>query len=313
MDLKTKSGQILIITLLVLTIIAIIVVSLVGLVNRDIQQVVSTEQYEEAYNTSETQLKKVLDVYGKPNTTLSEIINTFNSPSDISCNETDLVQKIYTCGVISSEFSDVPLRTTIVAKDTNKVTDFPIYKDRTFDMGLDGYLDIIEFWWDKYAAIEFILTYSDANGVQSVRDVYDPDAVIYNSFSLSVSPPIHTFNFRAIPGRSYATSVAINISEIITTQSAGTASPVSVVGSGGTPISLQIIPRMNDRFDSILLNAQGNNTLKDQIREFTSSSYNEAGGASTPVASIETKIPLAPQPDSILDYAIITDGTIQNQ
>lgn len=306
--MKTQKAQILIITLLVLTIVAIVTVSLVGLVNRDVQQVASTEQYEDAYNTSETQLKKVLDEYALPNTNISNIINTFSSGTDINCRETSVQQKLYTCDVTSDEFSETELTTSITVQDTKDVNDFPIYKDRSFDMNLSGYLDTIDFYWDKNAAIEFELIYNQSGEIKSVRDVYDAGSErIYTSLSadnpLDASSTIHPFKFKQYVGRAPENSVSIKISDIVTL--AGT--PIS-----GTPITLKITPRMNDRFDSILLNAKGNSSLPDQIREFTSTSYNVNGGQSTPVASIETKIPLAAQPDSVLDASILTNGILKN-
>lgn len=309
--MKTQKGQILIITLLVLTVIAIVTVSLVSLVNRDVQQVASTEQYEDAYNTSETQLKAVLDVYGKPGVELDTIVTTFSSTSDLNCASTG--QDIYDCSVSSNEFSDVELRTEITVEDTNEVRDFPIYKDRTFDMGLSGFLGTLDFYWDKNAAIEFEVIYLDGSGaIQSVRDVYDAGSPrIYNSLASDIpyADPndvsgIHPFNFRDIATRDDATSVSINVSEILTLQ--GT--PIS-----GTPLTMKVTPRMASRFDSILLNVRGSNgVLPDQIREFTSRSYNVGGGTSTPVANIQTKVPLAAQPDSVLDSSLITNGILKN-
>lgn len=310
--MKTKKGQILIITLLVLTVIAIITVSLVGLVNRDIQQVASNEQYEDAYNTSETQLKKVLDKFASPNTDISTLPTTFNSPTDLSCTTPTTAGRdvSYTCTATSTELSTVPLYTEIVVKDTDKVNQFPIYKDRTFDINLNGYVGTIEFFWDKNAAIEFALTYRDASGtLQIIRDVYDP-TYVYDSYAAISDQPyndltgIHPFNFRDIPTRADATSVAINLSETLTL--GGTA-------FSGTTVTLSITPRMQDKYDSILFNANATSGgLPNQIREFTSKSYNVNGGDSTPVANIETKIPLSPQPDSVLDASLLTNGILKN-
>ena len=60
--MKTKKGQILIITLLVLTILSIVTVSLIVLNSRDVTQTVNSEIYEKVYNSSETKLKEVLGV-----------------------------------------------------------------------------------------------------------------------------------------------------------------------------------------------------------------------------------------------------------
>jgi len=307
--MNNKKGQILIITLLVLTIIAIVTVSLVGLVNRDVQQVASTEQYEDAYNTSETQLKKVLDVIGKPSIPISQLPTLLNSPTDISCSETQAAQKLYTCSAVNNDFSNTKLTTSITVKDTKDVNDFPIYKDRSFDMNLSGYLDTLNFSWDKNAAIEFELIYNEGGEIKSIRDVYDNGSPrIYTS--LAADNPfdplstIHPFKFKNYVGKTDDRAVSIRISDIVT---------LSGAPFVGTPITLKITPRMTDKFDSIILNVRGvNNSLPDQIREFTSKTFDANGGNSTPVANIETKIPLAAQPDSVLDAAILTNGILKN-
>jgi len=309
--MKTQKGQILIITLLVLTIVAIVTVSLVSLVNRDVQQVASTEQYEDAYNTSETQLKKVLDVYGKPGKPLSGIVTDFSSADDLNCRNDGT--NSYTCDVSSSDFSNVELATEITVKDTNRVTDFPIYKDRSFDMNLGGYLGILNFSWDKNAAIEFEVIYKDASGaIQSIRDVYDAGSPrIYNSLAsddpYDTSSTIHPFKYKRVTSGNGVTDVSITIADIINLEGK------SIAVLGATPGTLKIMPRMANRFDSILLNITAmNGGLPDQIREFTSKSYNVVGGNSTPVANIQTKVPLAAQPDSVLDSSIITNGILKN-
>lgn len=310
--MKTQKGQILIITLLVLTIVAIVTVSLVSLVNRDVEQVASTEQYEDAYNTSETQLKKVLDVYGKPGKSLTNIVTDFSSGEDINCR--GVGTNFYTCDVTGDEFSTVELTTEITVKDTNKVTDFPIYKDRSFDMSLDGYLGTLNFAWDKNAAIEFELIYinTSTQEISSVRDVFDAGTPrIYNSLAsddpYDAASTIHPFKYKRVTGGNGITDVAITIADIVNLESK------TIAALGVKPLTLKIMPRMADRFDSILLNVTAQNGgLPDQIREFTSKSYDVVGGDSTPVANIQTKVPLAAQPDSVLDSSIITNGILKN-
>lgn len=309
--MERKKAQILLITLLVLTIIAIVTVSLVTLVNRDIQQVASTEQYEEAYNTSENQLKRVLDVYSNPSVPISQLLTTFNNPNQISCIEEDPQRKLYSCTVTSNEFSTANLQTEIQVQDTKDVNDFQIFKDRTFDMNLGGtFSGELQFWWDKNAAIEFELIYTDPSGViQSVRDIYENGSPRIFTGLATDNPyndidSIHPFNFQDVPTMPDATSVRFTISQILNLQ--GT--PVS-----GSFLTLKITPRMTDQFSSVLLNARASSTaIPDQIREFKSTSVNQSAGASTPVAVIETKIPLAPQPDNFLDSAITTEGVLRN-
>jgi type II secretory pathway pseudopilin PulG len=316
--MQRKKGQILVITLLVLTIIAIVTVSLVGLVSRDVKQVASSEQYEEAYNTSETQLKRILNEYGKPGVTLDSIITKFSgSGNDLNCVSTAL--QSYKCSVFSNEFSNASLQTEITVKDTNQVNNFEIYKDRSFDLNLSGYIGRLNFSWDKNAAIEFTLIYRDSLGaIQSVKDVYDAGSPrIFTS--LAADSPyadpntvdgIHPFNFQDIVSQPDASSVSFSISEILTL----TGSTVqSSIGATGSTLSLKITPRMTSKFDSLLFSAipmEGG--LTNQVREFNAKSYNVTAGSSTPVANLETKIPLNPQPDSILDGSLLTNGVIKN-
>ena len=187
--MKTQKGQILIVTLLVLTILAIVVVSLVSLVGKDATQVTSTQQYSDAYNTAETQLKKILTSYSKPGTNLAQITTTFNSTTDLNCAQTSAAQKIYTCSVNSSDFSKVPLQTSITVQDTNNITGFSVYKDRSLDLDLSGYVGTLNFSWDKNAAIEFELVYKDASGAyQSISDdeikILDELEFTLNNYSL---------------------------------------------------------------------------------------------------------------------------------
>lgn len=308
--MNNKKGQILVITLLVLTVIAVITVSLVSLVSKDVGQVVATDKYEEAFNTSENQLKKILDKYSNTNLPLNTIINEFASSQDLFCVEESLAQRRYSCNVNSDEFSKLNISTKIEVKETKEVEDFVLYKDQSLDLDIVGYGGSFEVFWDKFVALEFAINYTDPSGViRSVKDVYDP-LNLYDSYALITDNPyvdtlnIHPFNFKDVVTRDDRTSVLITISEILDLSNA----PIN-----GNLISLRITPRTDEPNQSILLNVVplGSNAPY-QIRKFTSKSIELNPTVNTPVANLETKIPLIPQPNNILDYSLITNGVVQN-
>ncbi len=298
---KTKKGQILLITLLVLTILGIITVSLVTLANRDIGQVSSTDKYEQAYNTAENELFPILNKYsqyGLPLTTL---------PTDFtSCNTLGLPNQ-YECQFVSSNFSNISFNTTVTVKEMQDVIDFQLYKDRTFDIDLNSvFKGELSFTWDKAAAIDFALTYKDVstNTLKVIRDVYDLSSPVVIS-SLSGDDPyndplnIHPFVFAIADITNLAKSTKFTISQI------------NGLPASAQPISLRVTPRMTEQLGAINLTitATDKTQFPNQLREFVSTSY-IAIDKNTPVASLKTQIPLYPQVDNAFDYALIAEGAL---
>jgi len=301
---KTKNGQILLITLLVLTILSIITVSLVILVNKDIKQVVSNDKYEQSYNASESQLSRFLDKYatykipaitalitdpvlgvgcipGPQFVDKTEVTCTFNNDPNLTSFKTDT--------------------TSVVIDDLKKLDAYPINKDSAYELnlnnGVSGYNGRLDISWDKQpSAIDFALIYSDSTGKERmIRDVYDFNGIFFSNLggTYSSNNLIHPFDFYNNINNS-----ALNTSFTIS----------KIKGLNGVPKTLRITLRMKNLNDSTQVTVIPSDfvTFPIQMREFTSTSF-DSKDANPPVAKVQTKIPLYPQLDSFFDYSLISN------
>ncbi len=303
---ETKKAQIMLITLVVLMILGIIVVGIVIVINRDTQETVANQKYEQVLNTAESNLQSIVQKYGNYSIALSSLPSDFNVCSPVVANIE------YNCTFQNQDFSSISLTTQVNVQNTKDVREFEIKKDRSLVINLydaaitpaGGYKAGLELTWDNASALDFTLIYTDGSGKDfAIKDVYD-ESNIYESLvgddPIGDPAGIHQLDFQALDLSNLQTSVRIAL---------GT----STIPAGVTIKSLRITPRMDATFGSIHLSleAGSKSNFPYQMREFKSTSYDQLEGQTTPVVNVLTQIPLTPQTDSIFDYSFITNDTIE--
>ncbi len=300
MTQNKKPGQILLITMLVLSIIGIVVVGVIVLARRDILQVGESKKYEQAYNASETRLGSIIEKYGRYEQVLSTIITDYNVCVATTPNikyDCTFQDNTYTNGTYA-------LKTKVTVENIKDIKGWQIYKDRSFQISLNGYRDIVQFKWSKAAGVDISLIYKDAAGtIKVIKDLFDPSATFtsmlgdnpYNDLT-----NIHAFNYTVFDATNTQTSMQFKIDN--------TAGLLAT----DTPLNLSITPRLKTSLDSVTfdITAVDKTTFPYQLREFTASSF-DAADPNTPVAAVTTKLPMVPQIDNLFDYALLTDDALQ--
>lgn len=304
MNYKEKNAQVLLITLLVLTIVGIVVVGIVTLSNRDVQQVVTTEKYEKLYNTSETELRKLVDAFGRYDIQLDASLTTkftYCTPKQATVE--------YDCALTDTASTpNSEIRTTINVANKREVIDYEVKKDKSFVLNVTGYNSGLDIRFDRPAALEFSLIAREAaapRNLKVIKGVYDLSGVydsLVGSDPYNDTTNIHAFNYTPLSGdpavRQLSTRIIINAANI--------------AGLAGTdvPLYLSITPRIRGEVGSVKLSVVPQTTaLLYQVREFTSSTY-DAQDTNTPNARLVTKIPLTPQIETVFDYSILTNGVL---
>ncbi len=298
-------AQILLITILVLMIVSIVVVGVVGLANRDIQQSVSEQQYQQILNTGESQVLTFVENY------------SFKPISDIITEEP-------VCNVLSSTELECPLgldendvESVMRIEETAELDDFELIKDQSVEVDLlsdpstgKGFRGKINFDFTSRnaVALEFTMIYLDQlNQAQVVSDIFD----ITGGSILNVSQgnPLsgstnHPFNFAAEPDGTYS-FIINNIDGLTATD---------------LPRVLRITARMTPAQELTLLDVRGtlsgtglnNNTggiFPTQVRVYTALSY--FGGQDTNIsATVAAQVPLTPQTPAFLYTGLMTNDTI---
>jgi uncharacterized protein YpmS len=301
---KTKNAQVLLITILVLTIIGIVVVGIVSLSNRDVQQVVNSEKYETLYNTAETELRKIIDDFGRYDIALDSTLTTkFNycQPKQINVE--------YECSIQDESLGSTKFVTNLNIVNKKEILDFEVKKDRSLIINVAGYTSGLDISWDRAAAVEigFIVRESAApRNLKVIKDVYDLSGV-YDSLvgndPYNDTTNIHPFNYTALSTdpaqRQVSTRIILN------------AANVAGLLATDAPLYVTITPRIKEDIGSIKINVRPQTpaALPYQIREFTGTSF-DGNDTSSPTAKVIAKIPLTPQIDSIFDYAILTNGVL---
>ncbi|MEO6728541.1 MAG: hypothetical protein ABIM99_01330 [Candidatus Dojkabacteria bacterium] len=302
---KTQNGQVLLITLLVLTIIGIVIVGLVTLSNRDVTQVVTSEKYEKLYNSAETEVRKFVDNFGKYDKPLTTIPNTFPSSNCQGAGSS------FNCTVTDTGTGSTVFKTDITISDTNVVSNFEVKKDRSFVLKLQGptgasYASNIDIIWDKPAAIEFsIIAQDGSRNLKVIKDVYDLSGTydgLVGDNPYSTPHPNHPFTFVVKDINNKATSTTINI----------TPGGISGLAVGDNVFYLTITPRLKQDNSSVKFTISGlAGSFPLQMREFIATSV-DTNDSSSPLAKVITQIPLAPQMDSVFDYALISNSAINS-
>jgi len=294
-----KKAQIMVITLLILMVVALIIVSLSVLLERDTDQVVSGQVFEQLYTDSNNKLRDFVARYGLE-TNLSELAN-----EGCVLEYSDASGTKYSCSIVDSIGDGLSSTTIVEIADTKDVFDLELSKDKSFTVSLEGYEGQINSVWDQNIAVDFNLTYFDdanTNGVldsneslQTIQDIFDP----FDIYTSSPNPYLSTestFNFS--PNGSNDQGMSFNIA--------------GVDGWGANFVSQELvfIPRYNTGRDPIFdITPNSYTGYPEQVRDFDVSSFNTDSDDS-PVTSIGTVLFIHPQSQSVFDYALFTEDSI---
>jgi type II secretory pathway pseudopilin PulG len=302
--MQTKQpAQILLVTILVLMIISIIVVGVVSLANKDVQQTVSQQQYEQVLNVAESNLLQFVNRYGGTSGAFSTMIADNPLCSLISTTE-------FECDLPVSSDAIV---TNLEIFDTNVVEDLELTKDESFELDLvsnpatgQGFRGKVLFNYTGTVALEFALTYSQTGVVQTITDVFDVSGgQIYDVLQgdpLDNSDIKHPFNFVQEPTGEYSFLIH------------------TIDGFAGTsrPISLRVTARMGPTETVTLLDITGNSgglplatagVFPNQVRKYITASYPEGENASI-VAKVIAQVPLLPQAAYFLHSGLLTPNDV---
>ncbi len=305
MNKKTKEGQVLLITLLVLTIIGIVIVGLVTLSNRDVTQVVTSEKYEKLYNNAETEVRKIVDNFGRYDKPLDSLPATFNTCTAVQ------VSVSYHCTIVDATTGSTNLKTDIDVTNVKDVQSFEVKKDRSFVLKMNNagasYTGTIDISWDKPTAVEITLIAQDTSrNLKVIKDVYDLTSTydgLVGDNPYNQPNADHNFNFLVLDPNNKSLGTRLNIT------------PAGVKGLAATDFIyyLTLTPRLNEDNASVKFNIVSGtpSTFPYQVRQFISSSI-DTNDSSSPLAKVITQIPLAPQIDSVFDYALISGSAINS-
>lgn len=294
---KFKKAQVMLITLLVLIILGILIAGIVLVLRRDVEQTVSNVKFEQLFNSAEGNLQSLVSDFGDYTVSLNRLPQTYSECRAIEENYE------YTCVFENSDYSSILTSTELTVVDSREVADYEIQKDKTLALDINGYSQEIQVSWDSNVAIEITLLYRDSSGnAQIIKDIFDKYNVLesLNGDDPFVDPQgIHAFTFSSISGEDQNRSFVTNIGTVLG------------LGLGDVPTTLLFTPRSSSSFASTRLSVQALNPsiFPHQMRVFRATSYDPSDGAS-PVARLETQVPLTPQIDSVFDYALLTDSDI---
>ncbi|GAB4284871.1 MAG: hypothetical protein Kow0081_2320 [Candidatus Dojkabacteria bacterium] len=300
-----KKGQIMLLTLLVLMIIAIAVIGILNLVIRDSNQVSNTGDYQLALQVSESITQRAVEVYGN-NPSLISIEELTGATGDIDSNLSDILdyctlsvdnqeQKTFECRKnVGTDFTSI-----LLVSDKKEVIDFNLEINRPLTLNLEGYLSsegLLVSWDSNLVALELSLIYFDSSNTLKVAEA------LWDSGSLRVSEepeaiinelPLTTNTF-AEPDRSLQI-------------------PNFALADVNSLVSITFTPRSKDpNVQQVTLNIIPTDytTYPFQIREFRTTSFNPNSG-STPSVTTITQIPIEPQLDSIFNYSLITEDSVE--
>lgn len=284
-------AQALVITLLVLAIVSVVVIGILVIANRDVTQVINNEKYERLYNEAERRVRDTIQLHG---------VATLPS----SCGNSSLFPGYleYDCG--SDQVTSDALSAIVDLKvlDRRSIEDFPVAKDRSLDVALDGYSQGVEVTWTGNLAMEFNIVYTDGGGaIQSIKDIYDRAGVFD---SLAGDNPtndinnIHDINFQVLDAGNTTSSTTFTISS------------TNGINLGSTLV-LRLTPRSKIEGDttSITVRATNVGAFPYQMREFVSTAVDQLDSGS-PLARVLSKVPLAPQIEGIFDYSILVKNDL---
>lgn len=292
-----KKAQIMLITLLVLIILGILISGIVLVLRRDAEQTVANAKFEQLFNSAEGNLQSVVSDYGDYSVSLSSLTQRFSECTSIEENFE------YECVFENDEYSSILTNTKLTIEDSRDVVEYEIQKDKTLALDIDNYKQEIEVIWDSNVAVEITLLYRDSLGsTRIIKDVFDRYNILE---SLNGDDPytdpfnMHPFNFSAVTGQDQNRSFVVNLG--------------STIGLSASDSLLTILftPRAFTSYASTRFSVRAINPslFPHQMRVFTASSFDPSDGSS-PVARLQTQVPLTPQIDGVFDYSLLTDSDI---
>lgn len=284
-------GQALVITLLVLAIVSIVVIGILLIANRDVNQVVNNEKYERLYNEAERKIRDTIELNGI-------------TALPTSCGNSSLYPEYleYSCGSNQVTSDELTVNVDLRVIDRRSIEDFPVAKDRSLDVALDGYSQGVEVTWTGNLAMEFNIIYTDGGGnIQSIKDIYDRagvfDSLVGDNPTNDINN-IHDINFQVLDAGNTTSSTSFTISS------------TNGINLGSTLV-LRLTPRSKIQGDTTSITVRGTNSgaFPYQMREFVSTAVDQFD-ASSPLARVLSRVPLAPQVDGIFDYSLLVKNDL---
>lgn len=295
---KKKKAQVLLITLIVLMVIAVLVLTVLTVLLRDSDQVFNTAEYQKALNVSEELVRESVTYLGEEASLtagLSSNLDSFIEEYFESCSVSGQTHSTLSYECIGEEYLEENMVTSLVIQDVKNIENYPINNDEGLRLSLENYnLNAsLEVSWDTTAAMEFLISYRNSDGLlKSVDEVWEPTQDILSS------APTHIVTFSNLSDdgvRRVRLSGFNNISNISSLHSIVITPRIRTTGIVESNISIQ---------------PSDYTTYPYQLREFRVTAFN-SNNPNAPVVTTQAQVPLFPQLDAIFNYTLLTNGNIQ--
>ncbi len=294
------------ITLLVLMVMAVVTVGVLSVLNRDVAQVATNDKYQQLYNVSENQITNFVQLFGLSGTDIGTLPQTFSTCRSVAASN----ERKYECPLSDTNGAGFQVNTIMTVSDKKRIDDKAIRKDESFTIDLTAYRNALQIYWDRDAAVEILINYViDTNGnrvwdtgevVNTVKDIFDR-ASVYDSLVGQNPYSVSILNFSPVGGANQNRSFRFTVGAI------------DGFAANYLPLTLTIIPRSKSlTTESIIFDIEpiDYSSFPYQLRTFNSASF-DAADPSTPLAIVETTVPIAPQTDSIFNYSLLTNDSFQ--
>ncbi|KXK26581.1 MAG: hypothetical protein TR69_WS6001000587 [candidate division WS6 bacterium OLB20] len=303
---KRYPGQILVIVLLVLSILGIFVVSIATSTQRDVEERVRNEKYEQYYSLTERRLL--------------QLIQETNLDSTLTGLENDLTNctRVGNTGRYNCTYTDVSetdsldqVSIDVTLEDTNEVRQLQLQKDQTFMMNLQnggsGYRGVIQMQWTgPQVAWVVSMDYRDLNDgrYKVIKGVYDGNPTGSRVYEQAI-PNNNTFTFEPLV-LSGVTQPAANAMQF-------NISSVDLTGSNWRPLYLRVKPIIASGELLTELTVTGGTGFPNQVRTYLGegiSAEESNTGDDSPTAILEVQLPLHPAPAEFFDYVLRSENDV---
>jgi len=300
---KNISGQVLVIVLLVLSIVGIFVVAIASNAQRDIQQTIRDEKYEQYYSLAEQVILEAI--------TTDDLL-TYQFNGDGSC--LDQGSGGFNCTVTKSSETDSSDNVQIelnVLPESNNIEKLPLKKDQTLTLSLTNFKeDIILSWTGEQVALNLSLDYLDntSGEYKTVKGIYDGNQS-NPVFEGTIDANYNIFNFQEVIEEETSLPLTNNIS--FTIQSAEDKGKITSMD--WNPISLRIKPVITNEesYTEVSIKSQ-NSSFPSQVSKYTATAYSISNiGPETPTVVLETQIPIHNSPAEFFDYALRSQTEVE--
>lgn len=297
---KTRQlpAQMMVVTLIVMMILSIITVTLVGGAISSANRVQSDSQYQQLFASSEQAILTMIDEYGR-----SDSEGKLVSLQDLPTLPTDIADCSPQAGgsyLCELDGLDELHTTELTVADLSDFYDYELEKDQALTLKLNDYGGEILLSWTGEVAIDFGLFYRDAgtSRVEVIRDIYDLSGVMSRNGEDPIVDPAgnHSFDFV-----SYQDPDSQNMRFDLEN--------VAGIEVADELLWLTVTPRMTNDGSTLLDIEAPNAGFPDQMRELVARTYLNSQD-NTPIASARSIIPLHPQTYSLLEYALLSEGSL---